>query len=459
MKKWLLNCILCFCASAACAFDLPSAWKAAEQHSAEYRAAVYNRDAEQEKEQQAQAARYPQIHAQADYGRQASDLSAARRQYGWQIQVSQSLYDAEKNARLRQSQSHSQAVHEDLQHRLDDLKLRVSRSYFDVLLADENIQAARTEKETYRKQIVQTKKLFQHGAATAVDVYEARAGYDQALAKEVDALANKQLAQNQLADYTGLPVTRVQALDTVGIIRHFQSQIDKRNLETWQRAALKHNSEYRIQRMARQGAVHGLDWAQAARKPKIHLSAAYQNRHVHRSSAAKGWTFTVQLSVPLYTGGENRSRIREAAARLHEADARLTATERQIKLAVAQAYTESTTAHYQILAQERVLESSRLKLKATETGKQYGIRNTLETVRARQEVAEAEQRLAQARYAYLAAFLNLTKVSGMNMDEVWRSAQSKPPRLPPTNHQVRSMPLRLKLKRPYGQMQKPTDTI
>ena len=68
------------------------------------------------------------------------------------------------------------------------------------------------------------------------------------------------------------------------------------------------------------------------------------------------------------------------------------------------------------VAQERVLESSRLKLKSTETGQQYGIRNRLEVIRARQEVAQAEQKLAQARYKFMLAYLRLVKESGLGLE-------------------------------------------
>ena len=128
---------------------------------------------------------------------------------------------------------------------------------------------------------------------------------------------------------------------------------------------------------------------------------------------------SVQLSMPLYTGGELSGKIREAQAQYGVADAQLTATERRIKLAVRQAYTEGGAARYQIMAQERVLESSRLKLKSTETGQRYGIRNRLEVIQARQEVAQAEQKLAQVQYKFLLAYLRLVKESGLGLETVF----------------------------------------
>ncbi|RRD89431.1 TolC family protein [Conchiformibius steedae] len=452
MKKRLWLYILGLCIFPARAFDLEQAWEAAEQYSAEYRAAEYGRDAEQEKEQQAQSALYPRIGLQSDYQRQASDLSSSRSQYGWQVQVSQSLYDPEKTARYRQSQTDSETAQARLATQLDDLKLKVSQSYFEVLLAEENVQAAKTEKAAYQKQIEQAKKLFRHGAATAVDVYEAQAGYDAALAKEIDALGRKQQAQNQLGSYTGLPIGQLQPVDTRQLIERFQAQIDRHSLNEWQEAALRHNNEYRTLKSAVRSAEQGIYLVKAANRPKVQLQLAYQDRHYRPHNGnnhhGKGFSAVLQLNIPLYSGGENRSRLREAAARHEETNYRLLAAERRIRLAVAQAHSESDAARYQILSQQRLLDSNRLKLKATETGKQYGIRNTLEVVRARQDVATAEQGLAQARYRYMAAFLSLVKESGMNMTEAWRAVNMGGQKTEQTV-KTRSVPHRIKPKKRY----------
>lgn len=71
------------------------------------------------------------------------------------------------------------------------------------------------------------------------------------------------------------------------------------------------------------------------------------------------------------------------------------------------------------MAQKRLLESSKLKLQATQAGKQFGLRNSLELVQARQSVSDAEQKLAQARYRHLMAYLTLVKESGMSLEKAW----------------------------------------
>lgn len=303
---------------------------------------------------------------------------------------------------------------------------KVAESYFNVLLSRDTVAAHAAEKEAYAQQVRQAQALFNKGAATALDIHEAKAGYDNALAQEIAVLAEKQTYENQLNDYTDLDSKQIEAIDTANLLARYLPKLERYSLDEWQRIALSNNHEYRMQQLALQSSGQALRAAQNSRYPTVSAHVGYQN-NLYTSSAqnndyhyrGKGMSVGVQLNLPLYTGGELSGKIHEAEAQYGAAEAQLTATERHIKLAVRQAYTESGAARYQIMAQERVLESSRLKLKSTETGQQYGIRNRLEVIRARQEVAQAEQKLAQARYKFMLAYLRLVKESGLGLETVF----------------------------------------
>lgn len=408
------------------AFTLPEAWRAAQQHSADFQASHYQRDAVRARQQQAKAAFLPHVSANASYQRQPPSISSTRETQGWSVQVGQTLFDAAKFAQYRQSRFDTQAAEQRFDAAREELLLKVAESYFNVLLSRDTIAAHAAEKEAYAQQVRQAQALFNKGAATALDIHEAKAGYDNALAQEIAVLAEKQTYENQLNDYTGLDSKQIEAIDTANLLARYLPKLERYSLDEWQRIALSNNHEYRMQQLALQGSGQALRAAQNSRYPTVSAHVGYQN-NLYTSSAqnndyhyrGKGMSIGVQLNMPLYTGGELSGKIHEAEAQYGAASAQLTATERHIKLAVRQAYTESGAARYQIMAQERVLESSRLKLKSTETGQQYGIRNRLEVIRARQEVAQAEQKLAQARYKFMLAYLRLVKESGLGLETVF----------------------------------------
>ena len=127
--------------------------------------------------------------------------------------------------------------------------------------------------------------------------------------------------------------------------------------------------------------------------------------------------FNVQLRVPLFTGGKISSQIREAVAREMQNKDLLTATERKVQLEVRQAYQTTRSSKIQTLAQQRLLESNQAKLEATLLGRQVGVRNNLEETQAQQEKADAEQKLAEAKYTYIQAYLKLLQSAGVLGDE------------------------------------------
>ena len=100
----------------------------------------------------------------------------------------------------------------------------------------------------------------------------------------------------------------------------------------------------------------------------------------------------------------------------------LTATERQARQAVRQAYLDAYGHQYRILAQQRLLESNRAKLESTRLGRQVGVRSLLEELQAQQAAADAEQQLAQARYGYVLAYMRLLKEPSI-LGEVTRQQQ------------------------------------
>ncbi len=66
-----------------------------------------------------------------------------------------------------------------------DLILRVTVAYFDILLAQYNIELVQAQKNAVSEQLAQAKRNFEVGVATITDTNEAQARYDQIIANEI----------------------------------------------------------------------------------------------------------------------------------------------------------------------------------------------------------------------------------------------------------------------------------
>ncbi|WP_430472167.1 TolC family protein [Wielerella bovis] len=413
------------------AFTLSEAWESAKQYSADYKMAYFQREASMEQEQQAKSAFLPHVYANASYQRQLPSISSTRETQGWNVQLNQTLFDASKMAQYRQSQYNSDVARQRFNSATEELLLKVSELYFNLLLIKETIAVHAAEKQAYEQQLKQAQEMFKRGSATVIDIHEAQAGYDNALAQEISALTEKQILENQLNSYTGLNSQQISPIDTQNLIGRYLPHFQQYSLAKWQEIALQNNHEYQMNQLVLKSSDEAVRMARKGRLPTMNAQLGYQDNvytSAHQNSdyrhRGKGFTASLQLSIPLYTGGELSSKIREASLEYEVAQAQLLATERQIMLAVRQAYTEGDALRYQIMAQERALKSNQLKLKSTQTGQQYGMRNRLEVIQARQEVAKVEQQLMRVQYRFLMAYLTLIKESGLGLENIWRKHEN-----------------------------------
>lgn len=406
------------------AFNLQEAWVAAQKNSADYQEAFYQKNVIQEKQQQTKSVFFPHLSGNIHYQNQPHSSTSIKESYGWDLQLSQTLFNGNEIAKYRQSIYNSKAAEKNYNNAKEQLLYNVAENYFNLLLSNETIIAYTAEKISYEQQLKRAQALFDKGAATALDIHEAQAGYDSAVAQEIAAIAKRQILENQLNNYTGLDSKQIEPISILNQIDNYLLQVKKYSLDEWQLIALENNHKYLAQKYTVNSQEEALKAAKNSRLPTLKGQIKYQDNQDTSSSnnykvrgKERNTTIQLQVNIPLFTGGDLSSKINEAINQYEATRAQLVAIERQIKLAIRQAYTESNTMYHQILAQERVFKSRQLQLKSTETGKIYGMRNHLEVIRARQGVTEAEQKLAEAKYKFLMAYLTLIKESGLELEK------------------------------------------
>lgn len=397
------------------AFDLIEAWQAAQSHDARFAAASYAQAAGQEQVTQGRANLLPQVSINAQANKefnQAPERLNSRTQ-GWGVQVSQPLFDMGKWHRYKQGQINTDIANEEFNLESQSLLLNVSQAYFNVLLAQDQLRATLATKQAYLKQLEQAKAMFDVGSATIVDTYEAQAGFDAAVAKEIAATTTLKMAQARLIQLTGLPVHTIQKIDgsRVALVTNQLS------FETWLDTAINHSNQLKIKALALRTATENLNISQSERMPVATLNGDYQDSQNRIAGNEKrntrGSAVGIKISMPLFSGGAINSQVREAKARELQAKAELEAATRDLSVEVRQNFLNVTNGQAQLRAQENLVKSAKAKLDATTLGKSVGVRSNLDLVLAEQAYSDAVQQLAEARYTYLQAHLTLAQSTGL----------------------------------------------
>jgi outer membrane protein TolC len=139
--------------------------------------------------------------------------------------------------------------------------------------------------------------------------------------------------------------------------------------------------------------------ARAARQPSVSfdyffgLNATEYALHAPDGSRNYGSAAQAQLSIPLWTGGAARSRIRQAELGLRQARNDLSFTQRQLLADLNSFYREADVAGLQIASLRRSMDLSNDSVKLTLEQYEAGEATAL-------EVVEAQSTLVLARNAY-----------------------------------------------------------
>jgi len=400
----------------ASAFDLNEAWTAARYHSAEYDAARHARDAAQEPQHQAKARLLPQVSANANYTNRAQDSYDKYRSHGWNAQISQPLFDGPRWRQYQAEQITARLGDSQLDNTASELMLETGKAYLDILTAQDKLTAVAAEKTAYRAQIAQAKGLFDSGEATIIDTYEAQAGLDAANAKEIRLRTELVTAQNRLANLTGLAPDHAEAIAD----RPLPDLAEREDEKSWINKAIANSAAVQSRRLQVEKSEADRATAESEHWPQLSLNVGYQdNRNniaQHGGNPAhnrnRGAYVGVQFTIPIYSGGEIRSKEKQSQEILAQRQAELEAETEQIRLQVRQTLATLHGERAQIAAQQQLLHTNTAKLESTRLGREVGVRNTIDEIKAEQEKAQAEEQLAEAKYRYIAACLQLLHLTG-----------------------------------------------
>ncbi len=420
-KRLLLAIALYLGLSAAHGRDLLEVWQLALERDPIYAASGYARTADQERVPQARARLLPYVTATAgadvDNLRRARDLSDSRtsRHASWSLALVQPLFDLPAWDTLQRADF--QVSQADIAHRMayQDLLLRTAQAYFDVLASQDSLRALLGEKAAIATQLRAAQQSFELGATTITDAHEAQARLDLILASEVNLRNELQLAEDTLAR---IIAERPGAL--AELLREAPLPAPEPNrLEAWADQASHGGLAVANAELQTQIAQKEIDIAKGAHAPTVDFVARtgsasdYGIEGYRAGPRSLDSTVGVQLSIPLFTGGEISSRVREQTSRLQYARAQLEDT-RRASVQAAQRYFKGVVAGLsQVAALQAAERSSEAALQANRTGYEIGVRINIDVLNAEQQLYVTQRALARARYDTLMNGLQLKAAAGI----------------------------------------------
>ena len=294
-----------------------------------------------------------------------------------------------------------------------DLILRMSTAYLNLLAANDGLELARAEREATEKQHELAKSRLESGLGTLAQRSDTEARLSINQAREIEADNRVDDARLALKEIAGENVTGV---------RGFKTDFDTAApipsaFEPWVEAALEQNLALQSRKLALEIAGMEIRRQRAGHLPTLNLVGTTSQLDSGGSIYGAGQKTTnrdigVRLTLPLTDGGLTTSQTREAVARRtkaeQEQEQEARRTERQTRSAFNGVIASSRTLvalRKSIVAQEDALES-RVQ------GFSAGLYNVVTVMDAYRLYYAAQRDYLQARYDYLVNRLKLKQAVG-----------------------------------------------
>lgn len=426
--------------ASAFAEDLLQTYELARTGDPQLSAAEADRRAVKEGAVQARGAMLPQIDASASFNRDWNHVDGSptidqdtgqllggnrttkinTRRTG--VNLDQMVYDRALFTRLKSQKALSKGADFSLESANDDLIIRTSQAYFNVLVAVETLAAAEAQETALKKQFDFADKRLEVGLAPITDVHEARAQYDSARANTIVRRNELEDAYQALTEITGQPVRNLK-----GLPEDFKPELPpEQTVESWVESAVKNNPALMATDYQVRSANADVETARAGHWPRLYLGATYGDSNSWGNLSSGGTLVSpfnsdhtygpgvgLTLSVPIFSGGVTQSQVRQALARRDTAQDQLEQQKRALERSTRSAYQALVAGVSEVEARRLAVVSAKAAYEASQVGLEVGTRTVIDVLINQQNLFNAQQLYAQAKYGFLQNRLRLDQAAGM----------------------------------------------
>lgn len=338
------------------------------------------------------------------------------------LDLKQNLFRWDNWVALKRADAQVAQAEADYQAAQQDLMQRVAQAYFNVLSAQDEVEANEVALTSVTRQMEQAEARYQIGLIAITDVEEARASHDSTAAAVIAgkrSLASMQEALRQITgdmfDFLARPNEPFELANP-----------DPVSEDRWVDMALQQNLSLVSSRLAADIARENIGIARGGHFPSIDLVASggklkTDGVDTFNDGSPAGGTLLdqtqrsigLQITFPIYSGGMVSSQVRQATYQHRAAKERLERVARQTEHDARDSYLGVLSEISRVKALRRAAESNMTSLKATESGYEAGTRTAVDVLQARQQWVQAQTDYARSRYDYMMNVIKLEQAAGI----------------------------------------------
>lgn len=332
------------------------------------------------------------------------------------LTLSQPIYDSRLWSKLTIAEKTAAQADITYAAALQNLIVRVSKAYFNVLTAQDDYRFKTAAKQAYKRQLAQTQARFKVGLSPIGDVQSAQAQYDLATAQSITAKNTLTNDYESLRAITGVDDKHLNILDTA----HFEtSPILPINIQDWVKISNNKNLSLLSDSVGKTIAEDNINYYKAGHLPTLSLDASANkySEDIDNSDYPNNYNYntgsiSLDLNVPIYSGGKINSQVRQAQDDYVNACQVLEQTHRGVIQHVRSDYNNVNASISTIKAYKQSVVSANVAAKATQAGFEVGTRTIVDVLNTTSTLYNSKSELAQSRYNYIDSVLALKQAAG-----------------------------------------------
>ena len=342
--------------------------------------------------------------------------------FDYNLSISQPLYTSGKvGTALKLANMESEGVGVDRDRAEQEIRLRVVRAFYDLLLSQGRLDVAKETVREREKSLEIVRARFAGGVATEVDALRSQVSLANAQPELIRAESGVRQARTVLNNLLVRPLD----FPTEAVGRLTFHPPPPQALEEVIRRAYQYRPELVRARINEREAEDQKKLANAENRLRLDFDGQYGVSARLPSDLANHeftrFMFTVSVGLPLFDGGKRSGLFRQAVANRKMAELTRIDTENSVRL-------EAQTALDELARAEKTVEAARLNIKEAErvlsmmqNNYRYGAATTLDVLQAETALALARWTLLQGLYDHTMARGQLRWVMGIDPVEEFKN--------------------------------------
>ena len=343
--------------------------------------------------------------------------------FNYNLNLRQPIFRLDSWFVTQQAKQNYEAAEARFAYQQQDLMIRVTQAYFKVLSAKSTLKSAEATEKALNNQYQTVTQRFNSGAASIIELAEAKSAFNRAQSDRVLAEGNVDISFEELNSIVGRQIKMVTPLNQNS---EFIAPLEGIDLEVKKGQELNYLIIEARNRL--EAAESNTKSKTANYLPRIDLNANASRRTSKQytfdgvesdidlpfsiPTETENRTFSIQFSVPLFTSGLNSSQRRQALLQEVRTEEQMILIERNVTQQIRSLYTALKTAELNIISLRIAVESSKDALEATRLGYDLGSRNLIDLLQAERNSSETQNRLSQAMYGFIVTSLQYKQAIG-----------------------------------------------